>query len=237
MGRAAFTPARGTCYPVSPRGPAIIMGDDFSTLVPATLAGNAESARSLIQSLYPVVANRVARVLGRDRRTGSRSARQEVDDMVQEVFAGLFERQGHVLRAWDPVKGLSLPNFVGLFAERTVLSILRSGRRSPWPDDPSTAELLEAASAEVPPVEPDAVSRDLLAALLDRLRLALSPMGLQMFELLFVQEREVDEVVSALKMSSEAVYAWRSRLRKIASDLLTELAAEGDEPRRARGLS
>jgi DNA-directed RNA polymerase specialized sigma24 family protein len=209
----------------------------FVGLIEQTLARRPEAARQLVAHLYPVVQARVARVLVRAGRVSGRSARQEVDDMTQDVFAFLFEDGGKPLRAWEPARGLSLPNFVGLIAERHAVSVLRSGRRSPWTEEPRASHELDhqvnavdeggggAAGTEVV-----LLSRDLLATLLDRLRELLSPLGMELFRQLFVDEKSVEEICADMKMSSDAVYAWRSRLRKLVAGLAAELTRTRPTP-------
>jgi RNA polymerase sigma-70 factor (ECF subfamily) len=68
------------------------------------------------------------------------------------------------------------------------------------------------------------MSRQLLELLLDRLRVALSPLGFHLFQLLYMEDRSPDEVAASARMSPDAVYAWRSRLRKLANPLAPELA-------------
>jgi RNA polymerase sigma factor (sigma-70 family) len=204
------------------RGPAV-------TAVPAelladTLAGQPRAARALIDLLYPVVQARVARVLMRSAGGRRGNARQEVDDLTQEVFASLFEQGGKALRSWDPQRGLSLPNFVGLLAERCALSMLRSGKRTPFSAAGDEERQLDSLPEPGPGPEPAAMSRQLLELLLDRLRLALSPLGFHLFQLLYMEDRSPEEVAAGARMSSDAVYAWRSRLRKLANHLATELA-------------
>src|SRR5262249_2994729 len=86
------------------------------------LGGDAEGMRRLVAGLMPIVQARVTRGLWRhQRRTGARrDPGQETDDLVQEVFAALFAGGAKTLRAWDPSRGLSLANFVGLVAEHEV---------------------------------------------------------------------------------------------------------------------
>src|SRR5262245_1194983 len=103
--------------------------------IEAALAGDEGAVRQLVDELGPVIQARVARALL--RRASGRSVRQEVEDLTQEVFASLFEDDGRILRAWDETRGLSLKNFVGLVAGRQATSILRSGRTTPWRDDPA----------------------------------------------------------------------------------------------------
>ncbi len=197
------------------------MADPLVDLIAQALARDPDETRRLVQLLHPVVAARVARVL---RRVG-RAANHNAEDLVQEVFAFLFEGGGKALRAWQPERGLSLQNFVGLLAERQVISIARSGRRCPWTSDPTLPEGWEEQAADADTLEPALLSRDLLVVLLDRLRVALSPLGMQLFERLYVEEQTVEEIAVALQMSADAVYAWRSRLKKVIAKLASELDA------------
>ena len=57
------------------------------------------------------------------------------------------------------------------------------------------------------------------------MREALSPQGWHLFELLYMQEMEVSEVCAATGLSADAVYAWRSRLRRTAREQFAKLEA------------
>jgi DNA-directed RNA polymerase specialized sigma24 family protein len=199
-----------------------VTGAQWPQLIKETLAGDRAAARILVAELYPVVKGRVARVLWRMRRSADRDVQQEVEDMTQDVFRALFEGGGRMLRAWDLERGLPLPGFVALLGERHAVAILRSDRRNPWTEDPTLEASLDGHPAGGDP-EPVVRSRELLEVLLDRLRVAVSPLGLHMFELLYVQERTVEEVMAATSMNADAVYAWRSRLRKAVNRLAAEL--------------
>jgi RNA polymerase sigma-70 factor, ECF subfamily len=207
------------------------------TLVEHALSGAEPALSRLVERLTPVIQSRVARCLLRGGGGGSPRLRQELKDLVQQVFVALFDDGGRILASWDATRGLSLENFVGLVAERQVLSILRSGRRNPWREDPTLIEELDAVSEEPGPEEA-ALSRDALERLLSRLREALSPMGWQLFDLLYLQERSVDEVERMTGLSADAVYAWRSRLRRLARSVLSEPMSEETAspriPRRGR---
>lgn len=201
--------------------------EDSAGLVQRALAGDQTALTRLVAGLTPVVQARVARaLLARRSRLGSgRDVRQEVEDLSQDVFLALFARQGHILRSWQAERGLSLENFVGLVAERQVVSFLRSGKRNPWKEDPVPAEDLDMTAPESGPEEVTA-SREQLSLLLERLREKLSPLGHQLFLLLFVQEMSVPETMAESGLSADAVYAWRSRLRRVAQQLLAELSGK-----------
>jgi RNA polymerase sigma-70 factor (ECF subfamily) len=195
--------------------------------VQRALAGNDAALRRLVVALTPIVQARVARVLLL-HRTGPRAGRdvrQEVEDFTQEVFLLLFADGAKVLRSWQPERGLSLANFVGLVAERQAVSILRSGRRTPWKEDPTLSEELDGPAGDSDP-EVAAASREQIRLLLRRLTEELSPLGRHLFDLLFLQELPLQEVVDRTRMSPDAVYAWRSRLRRVARRLLASLAGQ-----------
>jgi RNA polymerase sigma factor (sigma-70 family) len=209
--------------------------EQSADLVRRALIGDQTALTRLVAVLTPVVQGRVARTLlaRRFRLAGGRDVRQEVEDLSQDVFLALFARAGYVLRTWQAERGLSLENFVGLVAERQVLSFLRSGRRNPWKEDPLlSAEELEPAALESGPEEA-AASREHLGLLLDRLREELSPLGWRLFEWLFIQELSQAEVQAASGLSADAVYAWRSRLRRLAQTLLAEVSGTTASARKA----
>jgi len=209
--------------------------EDSAGQVERALAGDQTALNRLVAGLTPVVQARVARtLLARRSRLGSgRDIRQEVEDLSQEVFLSLFSRGSHILRSWQAERGLSLENFVGLVAERQVVSFLRSGKRNPWKEEPSPAEDLETTAPGSGPEEATA-SREQLSLLLERLREKLSPLGHQIFLLLFVQEMSVPETMAASGLSADAVYQWRGRLRRLARQLLAEMSGKPTPARKTQ---
>ena len=209
--------------------------EDTVGLVRDALAGDHSALTRLVGALTPVIQARVARTLlaRRSHLGGDRNVRQEVEDLAQEIFLSLFARGGHVLRSWEAGRGLSLENFVGLVSERQVVSFLRSGKRNPWKEEPFPLEDLDAVALDGGPEEVTA-SREQLRLLLERLREKLSPLGRHLFELLFVQELSPTETMAASGLSADAVYAWRSRLRRLSQELLAELSGKAAAARRTR---
>lgn len=202
--------------------------------VEAALAGDEAALTRLVRALTPIIQSRVARglLLWRRGTAAGRDVRQEVEDLTQEIFLLLFAEDGKVLRSWQPERGLSLDNFVGLVAERQTASILRSGKRSPWKEDPTLPEDLDAAAPESDPEEITA-SREQFRLLLDRLTEELSPLGRHLFDLLFLRELPLEEVVRETGMRPDAVYQWRRRLRLLVGRLLAEMSENRLDPRRS----
>lgn len=204
------------------------MAEGLAELLARSLARKPAAVEQLARRLYPIVQARVARVLW--RRAPRRVLVEEVEDLSQDVFAFLFEADASALRSWQPDRGLGLESFVGLLAERRAISILRSGRQSGFAEDPTPDEVLDLYVEPQSAPELAALSRDLLEQILDRLRMALSPLGFSMFRWLYVEERSVDETMKLSNMTADAVYAWRSRLRKLAAALAAELSNKTPRP-------
>lgn len=197
-----------------------MQADEERELIECALRGERTAVASLVSKLTPVIQARVARCL---LRAGAlqRDIRSDVEDYSQEIFLCLFEAGGKVLRSWDPDRGMSLENFVGLVAQRQAQSRLRTGKHNPWREQ-DFGGIDEPVSTAAGP-ETEVIQRGDLGALLDRLRESLTPLGWTLFDLLYLKDMSVKEVGMATGMSGDAVYAWRSRLRKQVRTLHADL--------------
>lgn len=194
-----------------------------TALVQRAADGDPSACRTLIDALTPVIQARVTVALQRRAAASrGRQIRQEVLDLTQEVFVALFTRDAQMLRRWDPARGASLKTFVGLIAEREVRAVLRSRRRSPWTEDPTQPDDF-ALSAPTPSAERRVAGKQRLRDVLDRLRTRLSDRGLLLFQALVVEQRPVDEVAAAHEMTRDAIYAWRSRLKRTVAQIAAEM--------------
>lgn len=197
--------------------------DEDAELVRAALTRSPEACRKLVVRLTPVVRQRVAKVLLlHGRRLGRAPSSEDVDDLQHDVFVLLFDRGGRVLQAWDPARGLSLQNFVGLVAQREAAAMLRSGRRSAWAESPCADDVPLAVDGHTP--ERHAAAREELGLMLEELRDRLSPRGLSLFEALFAEHQSVDDVCARFGMTPNALYAFRSRLQTMIGQIQAELA-------------
>lgn len=203
-----------------------ISEEELPTVLEKALGGDREALANLVGVITPVVHVRVARALRRRRdEARGRAMRQDCEDLVQDVFAALFDRQGKALRAWDPSRGLGLLSFVGFLAEREVAMRLRSAKRNPWTEDPTEDDKL-ALATEARRIEGHVESRDLLVRLLNELNTWLTPEGRLYFQLLYVEEKSVAQAAHAANTTTDSLYAWRSRLTKKMRKVRTGLAAE-----------
>lgn len=197
--------------------------------VALALDGDRAAALRLARALAPTIQGRVARALLRRRGASGRDPRQEIEDLSQDVFAALFADGGKALRAWDPDRGLPLGPYVALITDREVASILRSGRRSPWTEDPTDEESLGRAMPEGDPrLEDVLASREMLSNLHVALQQRTSPLGLAVFHAVFVEERAPEEAAQKLGLTLDAVYAWRSRLGRLCRELASTVLRGAD---------
>lgn len=194
------------------------------SVVEAAVAGDASAVRVVVTRLAPVVRVAVARVLYRYRtKARGRDIAQEAEDLAQDAFVALFESGGRVLRSWDPARGASLETFVRVVAERCALATLRSGKRSPFTEDPTVDADLEEALGREAGVDDRVASHDLLVRMHDRLKENLSPRGYLLFRRMYVDEADVDVICEEFAMAKDAVYAWKHRFGKAVATAHAEL--------------
>jgi len=195
--------------------------EESVALLRAALDGDGHAVDRLVAVLTPVIQVRTARtLLIRGWGGGGRDVRSEVEDLSQDIFMRLFEKNGRVLRRWKRERGLSLENFVGMVSERYVKSFLRSVRRNRSKEVPTDSDDLDGRD-DGPDPQRVVAARERLQLLLDRLRRRVSPKGWEIFDLLFLQERSVPEAMAATGLSRDAIDKWKSRLRQLALELMS----------------
>jgi RNA polymerase sigma factor (sigma-70 family) len=186
-------------------------------LVQRVRAGDPDAREEFLRRVTNVVRHRVARVLSRAARNRGREQlrRQDLLDLMQDVFVVLLDRGARVLAQWDPARGLTLENFVGLVAEREALTFQRSGRRSAWAEQP-TGDLAEDLHEPRCP-ESRTAAREQLELLFEYLSERLSPQGALVFEALYVADVPLDEICVRFAMTPVAVYSFKARLKQLVA--------------------
>lgn len=174
--------------------------------------------QALVARLLPAIQTEVGFALIRRARVDGRDPRQEVRDFAHDIFLQLLANQGKTLRSWDPTRGRSLESFVRLVARRQVAATLRSGRRNPWTDTSIAHDELEREPGDTSGSGRYA-THERLDRVLAQLERRLDERGRLLFRMLYVDEREVEEVMETTGMTRDAVYAWRSRFRKLVASL------------------
>lgn len=205
-----------------------------AALLTAALSDDPEAQRRLVRLLTPVIHARAASFLAHRRDRGFRANRADVEDLVQEVWSSLLKDGQASLRRWHPDGGASLLTFVGLCAERTIISHYRGGARLGLLEQGAETSELELRAGGRDSIEERAVQADLLVRVLARLREQLSERGRQALQLLYVEELSVAEAERAGGMTKGALYTWRREIKRLAREILTDLgkpAAAAERPR------
>ena len=200
-------------------------GQDPQELLAAALGGRPDRVRSLVDALMPVVVVRVRRVLARNPSRAPCLA-QDVDEVVQDTFVVLFTDDSRLLWNYDPGRGMSLVNYVGLIAEREAGRLVRArsaakrkGETLTAPDDLKMRRAPAGGEGAMERLERE----ERMRLLLDRLRETLTAESFLVFELLFVRLLSAPEVASMLGCEVQAVYTRRSRIRTTVRALIEEL--------------
>ncbi|MFC1641468.1 RNA polymerase sigma factor [Myxococcota bacterium] len=173
---------------------------------------------NLVAEVVPVVRARSARAVARwhAHREQNRDVKQEAEEVSQEILADFWANGVRILRGWNPARGLSLYNFLGLVAERQASKILQNRERCPWADANAAAVDWQRLTTSETSPETIVAARELMARLIPAARKRLSPLGFRVFELLLLQESTVESVCAETGLSRGAVYVWHHRLRKLA---------------------
>jgi DNA-directed RNA polymerase specialized sigma24 family protein len=209
--------------------------------VERALAGDPSAVAELVDELVPVIQRRVARALVLSGRCRADSIRTEVEDLTQEVLITLLSNCGaptsgargvagtqtgaSPLNDWQPERGLSLKNFVGLVAQRHTLAVLASRRRSPFASEATAPADLAALSSGTQSASEGRLELERLVSALEE---QLSARGLEMFYRLYVWQETPAEIAAATGQQLDAVYQWRSRIRKLALSLQGESELDGN---------
>jgi len=182
------------------------------------LNGSCWDRRNLVEAVTYVVPARARRVLARGALQ-RRSLAQELEDVTQDVLEALFANDARALRRWDPERGLKFLGFVGLIAEREVLSMLRGRRSREWRETSLHLTQLELLGVVSQSPEDAFATAELFRLLCVRMARQTTSKTYLIFRMLYLEEREPREVSQALGISLECVYTHQTRLRRRASSI------------------
>lgn len=182
----------------------------------------------LYRRLYaPIQATVIRALLAHGAGRALANRRALVQEYVQHVFMSLFVPRPERIRDWDPDRS-ALRTWVRLHSFARVRDLLRARKRDPWASDAVPPEHLELHRAEASHEERVAVAELLLVAR-QRFLEGQSELGQRMFGFLFDEDLTTDEIRRCTKLSEDAVYKWRQRLRTGLRNELSALMAEGLE--------
>lgn len=193
--------------------------------------GDRAAIEALVVFLTPSIKNAIARRLRAAVAIGKvASLQQQRDDLAQETLLAFFSNDAALLQRWDPERGLKLERYAALIADRRTISFLRGLKPTEHAtplDDEQGQDFLGGVEPSPSPqrwLESHQTLQLLLAGLSERL----SPLGRQLFDLLYVRDLSVEQISRETGMTADAIYAWRSRLRRQMRSILQQLESEAE---------
>jgi RNA polymerase sigma-70 factor (ECF subfamily) len=182
-------------------------------LLAACIDGEAAALAAFVQRFELYVRHIVGRTV---RRYTSNVDATVLDDLCQEVFVALFEKDRRRLRLFEGRNGCPLRAWIRVIAMRTTVSRMRRWKNhSQLPSDDS-----DRGSVKMVDDGPDAL--EMLASEDDRnrqaqlLRLAqcLSEEDRELIELIYVHEMSVPAITEKLRIRRGALYMRKNRALK-----------------------
>ena len=181
-------------------------------LVDAALSRRTGAARALVAHLKPTIRIQATRVLLADSHgTGVRNLEAEVDDLVQDVLLKLFADDARVLRTWGG--HASICTWVAKVTRRHVGGALRYRSSNPWSLLPVDDDAITYA-VRTDHFEDQIATKQIWQTAWSRLMKELSPRGRQLADQLIADQSDPDHVSAVTGLSMDAVYQWRSRIRR-----------------------
>jgi len=197
---------------------------DDAVVMTRALAGDRAAQTLLVEMLRGPVQ---AQMLSFVRHRGyTRDVPQRVADLTQDIFLYLFEDNLKVLRSWDPHFGVPLVRFITMVAKRKAWGILNA-KRHQLDFAPQAASQVLEFSLHTNPLDGD---DQWVRVAMTRVRESLSEKGQDVFDMLFRDQATVAEISARQNLTREAVYQWRSRLRRAIRRELNALQTEGETP-------
>lgn len=190
-------------------------------LVRRALDGHKGAMRMLVRRLVPVIRSRVSVYLN---RRGGRLGHQDVDDLTQEIWLTLMERDGHLLRTYDAERGKSLEGYVGLTCRRELWRrnrALNAERRGGGQDD-APLEAAARTAGDSPDPEALAMGRDLLDSLQGHLEANLAERGRLVLAAIYEDHRSPAETAELMGVRQQVVYNWMHKIRTLTREHLGE---------------
>jgi RNA polymerase sigma factor (sigma-70 family) len=161
------------------------------------LTGDKSAWNAFVKQAAPIIFAAVQRTLHQHK---PHSDPAEAEDLAQDVFVRLVERDYRLLRSYDPARA-SLSTWLTLVARSTALNRLRKKRERTVPLDASHEHLLAAKSeATGEPARELEVPAELL-----------SPRQHLVLRLLFDREMSVEEAAATMGVDAQTIRSMKHK--------------------------
>jgi RNA polymerase sigma factor (sigma-70 family) len=152
------------------------------------------------------------------RRYGVSPSRQDVDDIISDVWLALVQDDMRKLRQYDAARGFRLASFIGMVATNTTIDHLRGRQLRTTPIE----DAFDGCAKDPWVVPRDTVEEKERAELARRALVQLTVDERDFFVECFQAERSPDELARDLGISTNTVYARKFKIRaKLAGIVAT----------------
>lgn len=200
-------------------------------LLKQVLNGDRRANREFERLATPLIQRAVAQILYRCWQGDPSLARQQLADLVQDVYICLWENDQKKLRDFNPTRG-PLPAFVKLIAKQTTITRLRTKRTDPRTHISLDEDLLAKIFSEATEnsAEQDFLRRDLLNKAAAQLTDQLEPAKLSLFRALMVEQTDDLEALAQQHQTSIGnLQQHRSRFKQKLQAVLKRLGGSSKD--------
>jgi RNA polymerase sigma factor (sigma-70 family) len=192
----------------------------LSVLLRATSRGERDRLWASFARRYErLLASCVIKVL---RRYGAAFCRDDLDDLVNDVWLLLLRDDMRKLRQYDATRGFRIASFLGLVATNATIDHLRARQAESASLGDELTELVSLRSAGAPGDELEDRQR---AALAQEALARLSGQDRQFVLWAFRDEQSPEEMARALGISTNTVYSRKFKVRAKLQRIVAQLAA------------
>lgn len=190
------------------------------TLVARCIQGNKDAWQDFIRSYSSLVYFIVQKVLNSRH---SDAAREEIEDLHNDIFLSIIDNNGKKLRQYEGKNGCTVASWVRMIAVRSTIDYLRKKRDTLSLSADETVRAVEQQSASsrnpvknLEDLERKQLLQDALAALPEKDQLFL--------KLFYYKETPPQEIAALLHLSASAVYSRASYLRDKLREALKKVS-------------
>lgn len=188
-------------------------------LIGHALAGKPGPARTLATYIVTCVDRHVRKSLLRNTACRNRDLANE---LVHDVVVYMYDNDAKLLRNWDESRGASFDYYLGLITRNLLIRRFMQFRGNPASLTPvdDIQEFLPARTVELQ------INYSLgLDRVLSYVERELDDVDRQRFWALFIEGLSIDALAKRDGVSTNAVHAWKSRLRRRLRQRLPEVMA------------
>lgn len=181
-----------------------------AALIKSVLDGRPEAIKDFVRRFGPLLKSVAASKLFKVGRS------DETEDVVQEIFAELFQKDSTPFRRWDPSAGRSLRAYLAWFASQRTKNYLRRPLARPTSDEALARAIDDTPSDPVELTDSVLDANDALRRFLE----AASFEDLQFLNLALIDQKSTDEISKATGLKPANIYQRKKRLIERLRSLL-----------------